>query len=379
MKVIAAMDSYKGCCSALAAGEAVLRGVLRADGTARVENIPVSDGGEGMVDALVHGGRGRKVVAEVAGPLGEPVRAEYAVLDGGTAVIEMSAASGLTLVPEEKRDPLRATTYGTGELIRAALDAGCRDLLIGIGGSATNDGGEGMARALGARFLDADGHELPPGGAALERLERIDVRALDARLEECRVRVASDVRNPLCGERGASAVYGPQKGATPAMVARLDRALARYAQVLREQLGEDVAERPGAGAAGGLGAGLYAFTHAEFQPGIDAVLDLLGFAGRVRDAALVFTGEGRTDGQTLFGKVPAGVARWTKSEGKIPVVVLSGAIAPGAEALYDGGVDGLFAIADGPISLSESQARAEALIERAAEAIVRTANALWRR
>ena len=199
MKVIAAMDSYKGCCSALAAGEAVLRGVLRADAAARVENIPVSDGGEGMVDALVHGGRGRKVVAEVAGPLGEPVRAEYAVLDGGTAVIEMSAASGLTLVPEEKRDPLRATTYGTGELIRAALDAGCRDLLIGIGGSATNDGGEGMARALGARFLDADGHELPPGGAALERLARIDVRALDARLTECRVRVASDVRNPLCG------------------------------------------------------------------------------------------------------------------------------------------------------------------------------------
>ena len=378
MKVIVAMDSYKGCCSSLCAGEAARRGVLRADAGAEVENIPVSDGGEGMVDALAYGGRGRKTAVTARGPLGDPVQAEYALLEGGTAAIEMSAASGLTLVPEGRRDPLRASTYGTGELIRAALDAGCRDLLIGIGGSATNDGGAGMAQALGARFLDESGRELPPGGAALERLARVDVSGLDPRLAQCRVRVASDVHNPLCGEQGASAVYGPQKGATPEMVARLDRALARYAEVLRAQLGADVAGLPGAGAAGGLGAGLYAFAKAEFQSGIDAVLDLLGFARRVRGADLVFTGEGRTDGQTLFGKVPAGVARWAKAQGDIPVIVLSGAVAPGAESLYDGGVDGLFAIADGPITLAESQARAEALIERAAEAIVRAGRAFAR-
>lgn len=378
MRIVAAMDSFKGCCSAERAGDAVLRGALRADGAAQVENIPVSDGGEGMVDALVHGGRGRRIAVGVSGPLGAPVMAEYAVLDGGTAVIEMSAASGLTLIPEAARDPMRASTYGTGELIRAALDGGCRDLLIGIGGSATNDGGAGMAQALGARFLDAEGRELPPGGAALAQLARIDVSGLDPRLRDCRVRVASDVRNPLCGVHGASAVYGPQKGATPEMVAELERALSRYAQVLREQLGEDVAERPGAGAAGGMGAGLYAFAHAQFQPGIDAVLGLLDFAGRVRGADLVLTGEGRTDGQTLFGKVPAGVARWAKAQGGIPVVVLSGGIAPGAEALYGQGVDGLFAIADGPLTLAESQARVEPLLERAAEAIVRLCAAAWR-
>ena len=326
MKIVVAMDSYKGCCSAAVAGAAVCRGILRADPTIEAINLPVSDGGDGMLEAFLHTGRGKWTACEATGPMGDRVPSGFAILNDRVAIIEMSAASGLALTKPETRNPELATTYGTGELVRAALDAGCREFLIGLGGSATNDGGAGMAQALGVSLRDAAGNELPFGGAALERLCAVDVSGMDPRLADCRVTVASDVQNVLCGPQGASRVYGPQKGATPEMAERLDRALLHYAETLRAQLGADVANRPGAGAAGGLGAALYAFMNAHFRRGIDVVLELQDFAGQVQNADLVITGEGRTDGQTLFGKVPMGVAETAKRQGDIPVCVFSGGV-----------------------------------------------------
>lgn len=378
LKVIVAMDSFKGSCSAARAGEAVRRGILRADRQAEVLNIPVADGGEGTVDAIIRGGRGTWHACRATGPMGESVSAGYGSLNGQIAVIEMSAASGLTLTPKEKRNPLYATSYGTGELIRAALDAGYREILIGIGGSATNDGGAGMAQALGVSFLDARGRELPFGGAALKDLDRIDASGLDPRIADCKITVASDVRNPLCGPQGASHVFGPQKGATPAMVEQLDAALRNYAQVVRRDCGIDVENMPGAGAAGGLGAALYAFLGAQFRQGIDAILDILEFTSKLDNVDFVLTGEGCTDGQTLFGKVPAGVAKTTKTRGSIPVYILSGGIGAGAEALYDCGVDGIYSIADGPITLENSKQRVEELLERIAESVARSVKAMRR-
>lgn len=379
MKIVVAMDSYKGCCSAAVAGAAVCRGILRADPTIEAINLPVSDGGDGMLEAFLYTGRGKWTACEATGPMGDRVPSGFAILNDGVAIIEMSAASGLALTKPETRSPELATTYGTGELVRAALDAGCREFLIGLGGSATNDGGAGMAQALGVSLRDAAGNELPFGGAALERLCAVDVSGMDPRLADCRVTVASDVQNVLCGPQGASRVYGPQKGATPEMAERLDRALLHYAETLRAQLGADVANRPGAGAAGGLGAALYAFMNAQFRRGIDVVLELQDFAGQVQNADLVITGEGRTDGQTLFGKVPMGVAETAKRQGGIPVCVFSGGVSADAQALYQHGVDGLYAIADGPITLQESSARADELLERTAESVVRTVLAAQRR
>lgn len=365
------MDSFKGCCSAVQAGEAVRRGILRGDPDAEVLNIPVADGGEGTVDAVIRDGRGAWHSCKVTGPMGEPADAGYGTIDD-VAVIEMSTASGLTLVPESRRNPLTATTYGTGELILHALDAGFRSFLIGIGGSATNDGGAGMMQALGASFRDASGKELEFGGAALARLNEVDLSGLDPRLAECRFTVASDVSNPLCGPNGATYVFGPQKGATPEMQEQLEAALRRYADVVERQFGQNVAEMRGAGAAGGLGAALYVFLKAEFRQGILAVLDIVDFQGKLKDADMVITGEGRTDAQTVFGKVPAGVAALTKQVGDIPVYILSGGIGKGAEALYGVGVDGIYSIADGPITLEDSQKRVEELLERLAESLTRS-------
>ena len=366
MKVLVAPDSYKGSLPALAVAEAIERGVRAVFPDAAVEKIPIADGGEGTVDALVAATGGRVVEAEVHGPLGEPVRARWGVLGGGgTAVIEMAAASGLPLVPDGRRDPRMTTTRGTGELIRAALDAGLRRLVVGIGGSATNDGGAGMARALGLRFLDAGGRELPEGGAALARLARIDLSALDPRVAQAEILVACDVDNPLTGTRGASAVYGPQKGATPEMVRELDAALARYGEVAKAATGRDVAGLPGAGAAGGLGAGLLFFTPARLRPGVEIVLEITGFEARVRDADLVITGEGRTDSQTAMGKAPVGVAAAAKRHG-VPVVCLSGGLAPGAEAVLAKGIDALASTVPGPMALEEAIAAGAALVEAAA-------------
>lgn len=378
MKVVLAIDSFKGSCTSFAAGEAVRRGILRADPAAEAFNIPVADGGEGTVDAIIGNGRGRWQPCPALGPLGGRVSAGFGVLPDGTAVIEMSAASGLTLVPPGGLNPLLTTTYGTGQLIRAALDAGHRKMLIGLGGSATNDGGAGMAQALGVSLRDRNGVELGYGGAALQQLHTVDLTGLDPRLKECAITCAVDVSNPLCGVNGASAVYGPQKGATPEMVNILDDALRRFANVLRDQHGVSVSDLPGAGAAGGLGAGLYAFCSASFRPGIEAVLDIVGFDEFVLGADYVVTGEGRLDGQTVYGKVPIGVSGRAKTLTGAPVFALVGSIGEGHEAVYRHGIDGVFAIADGPLTLAESCARAEPLLERAGEALARTVAAVRR-
>lgn len=365
MRIIVAPDSFKGSLTAMEAAAAMRQGVLDALPDAEVLALPMADGGEGTTEALVAGTGGRLVPHVVTGPLGEPVEAAWGLLgDGETAVIEMAAASGLLLVPPDRRDPKVTTTYGTGELIRAALDRGVRRIVVGIGGSATNDGGVGMVQALGGRFLKADGSEVGRGGAALLDLERIDLSGLDPRLAEVELLVACDVDNPLTGPRGAAAVYGPQKGATPEDVVLLDRALTRMADVMARDLGRDVRERPGAGAAGGLGAGFLGFLGARLRPGIEVVIEATGLDQQLAGAGLVISGEGRTDGQTLAGKVPLGVARAAARHG-VPVVVISGAVTADADALLEQGIHALLSIAPGPVTLDEAMARAGEWLRRA--------------
>jgi glycerate kinase len=370
-KVVVAPDSFKGSLTARQVCEAAEEGLRRVWPEAEIVSVPMADGGEGTVQSLVDATSGRIVNIDVTGPLGEPVAAFFGVLgDGVTAVIEMAAASGLPLVPQGLRNPLSATTRGTGELIESALDMGCRKFIIGIGGSATNDGGAGMAQALGVRLLDEHGVEIGPGGAELARLTRIDASGLDPRASQSEFVVACDVDNPLTGPRGASAVYGPQKGATPEMVKILDDALKNLAAVVRRDLGVDVDGIPGAGAAGGLGAGLMAFLGASLKRGIDIVVETVRLREQMKGAALVITGEGRTDFQTLFGKTPMGVANVAKSLG-IPVVVISGSVADDAGGLYAHGIDALMSIAKGPCTIEEAIAGAGPLMADAAETAAR--------
>ena len=371
MKVVIAPDSYKGCLSALEVAKAMERGVLSVFPSAEVRKIPIADGGEGTVAALVTATNGQLRQTEVTDPLGNKIIAHWGVLgDGRTAVIEMAAASGLPLVPKEKRDPRVTTTYGTGELIKAALADGLAKIIIGIGGSATNDGGTGMARALGVRFLDAAGQEVAAGGGSLAEICQIDTTGLDPRLKNTEIVVACDVDNPLCGTRGASAVFGPQKGATPEMVQQLDAGLAKYASCARQATGRDVAEKAGAGAAGGLGAGLMFFTPAQLKPGVEIVLDAVGFSDIVRDADFVITGEGRTDFQTAFGKAPVGVAKVAKTHG-VPVFCISGGLGEGADDVLAQGIDAVMSICDRPLSLEECMAAGAQLIEPAAARLCR--------
>ena len=371
MKVVIAPDSYKGCLSALEVAKAMERGVLSVFPSAEVRKIPIADGGEGTVAALVTATNGQLRQTEVTDPLGNKIIAHWGVLgDGRTAVIEMAAASGLPLVPKEKRDPRFTTTYGTGELIKAALAEGLAKIIIGIGGSATNDGGTGMARALGVRFLDAAGQEVAAGGGSLAEICQIDTTGLDPRLKNTEIVVACDVDNPLCGTRGASAVFGPQKGATPEMVQQLDAGLAKYASCARQATGRDVAEKAGAGAAGGLGAGLMFFTPAQLKPGVEIVLDAVGFSDIVRDADFVITGEGRTDFQTAFGKAPVGVAKVAKTHGA-PVFCISGGLGEGADDVLAQGIDAVMSICDRPLSLEECMAAGAQLIEPAAARLSR--------
>jgi glycerate 2-kinase len=324
VRVLAAPDKFRGTLTSMEAAAAIAAGWRRARPNDAVEELPLADGGEGTLDALVAALGGRVVRERVTGPLGDPVDAEYGLVDGARiAVIEMARASGLALVPEERRDALRATTRGTGELILAAARHRPERIIVCIGGSATTDGGAGMAQALGARLLDGSGQDLGPGGAALLDLDRIDGSGIDQAARDCRFLVASDVDNPLVGPQGAAAVYGPQKGASDDDVDLLDRALARYADVMRRDLGVDVTARPGAGAAGGLGAGLMAFLDAELRPGIDVVMDAARFAERLRGAGLVVTGEGKLDEQSLHGKTVAGVHR-AAGEAGIRVLVVCG-------------------------------------------------------
>lgn len=371
MRILVAPDKFKGSLSARDAAACIAAGIRRVLPDAAITQIPMADGGEGTVQSLVDATGGRIVEAEVTGPLGTPVLAQYGVLgDGHTAVIEMAAASGLALVAPEKRDPRFTTTRGTGELLLAAAVQGCTDVIIGIGGSATNDGGAGMAQALGVRLLDAQNRELPPGGAALANLQRIDASGLDVRVAAMQVMVACDVTNPLCGPTGASAVYGPQKGATPEIVAQLDAALAHYAAVIEQELGKDVCNVPGAGAAGGLGAGLLAFVPAQLRRGVEVVMDVVGLADAVRNCDLVITGEGGIDAQTAYGKAPAGVAQAAAQAGR-PVIVLAGSVADDAGSLHEHGMHAIFSLVRRPTSLDEAIRRAPMLLTDAAEEVAR--------
>ena len=371
IKVIIAPQEFKGALSALAAAEAIERGVKAASPEAETVLVPVADGGDGTLDALVDGSGGEVFRSVVTGPLGQPLEARWGVMgDGQTAVIEMALASGLALVPPQRRNPGITTTRGTGEIIVEALARGFSRIVVGLGGSATNDGGAGMASALGVSFLDAEDHTLPDGGAALARLAKVDISKLNPKLAHTSVTGATDVTNPLCGPTGATAIYGPQKGASPEMLEELEAALINYNRVLRQDLGTDVGERPGAGAAGGLGAGLMAFAGAELQSGIDMVCDVVNFDAHLQGAGLVITGEGRADRSTIFNKAPVGVARRALAHG-VPTLLLAGGLGPGHRELYQHGIAAMVCIADGPMSFHQSLSRTAQLLEGAAERALR--------
>jgi glycerate kinase len=371
VKILIAPDSFKESMTAVAAAEAMARGVRKAAPEAQIGMVPMADGGQGTVATMVAATGGRIISAEVTDPLGKKIKAQFGILgDGRTAVIEMAAASGLMLVPPERRNPLVTTTFGTGETIKAALGSGVKKIIIGIGGSATNDGGAGMAQALGAHLLNATGRDLPFGGAALAGLERIDASGLDPRLKNVELDVACDVTNPLLGEKGASAVFGPQKGATPETVKQLDAALAHYADILQRDLGKDVRNEPGAGAAGGLGAGLMAFLGARLRRGIEIVIDAVNLRERMKGCDLVLTGEGAMDRQTVFGKTAIGVAKVAQSLG-IPIIAIVGGIGDGAEEVMSHGILAYFSIVNRPMPLQEAMTNAAALTESCAEQVMR--------
>lgn len=373
MKIVIAPDSFKESLSAPEVAAAIARGWAQVFPQAELCLRPMADGGEGTVDALLAATGGERREIEVSGPLGSPVMAHWGWLEGHTAVIEMAAASGLHWVPREQRDATLTSSFGTGELVRAALDTGAKRIILGLGGSATNDGGMGLLQALGMRFLDRNGQELAPGGGALAQLDQIDLSGLDGRLLTVQVDVAADVDNPLCGPRGASAVFGPQKGADAHQVQALDAALGRMAQVVARTLGEDFSEFPGVGAAGGLGFAAKAFLKARFRPGIELVAELSGLAESLADADLVITGEGRLDAQSLHGKTPVGVARVAQAAG-VPVIALAGSLGEGYQRVYQVGIDAAFSLAPGPISLEQACATAADELQARATDIARVWN-----
>lgn len=353
MKVVIAMDSFKGSLSSMAAGRAAREGVLRACPNAEVIVRPLADGGEGTVDALVEGLNGQMVSVQVTGPLGAPVESRYGILADGVAVMEMASACGLTLIPPERRDPRLTTTYGLGEMILDALERGCQSFIIGIGGSATNDGGIGMLSALGVRFLTAAGACAGMDGKAAARVEKIDVSHADPRLAQCSFRIACDVESPLCGPSGASHVYGMQKGATPEIAAELDAGLAHFAAVVRKTLGKDMADQAGAGAAGGLGYGFASFLPAELVPGTALVLDAIHLEEDFAGTDFAITGEGCLDFQTAMGKAPSGVARLARQCGVI-TLAFAGTVGQGAAAVHQSGVDAYFSILQAPSTRAEA-------------------------
>lgn len=351
MKIIIAPDSYKESLTAMEVAEAIEAGFKKIFTDAEYIKLPMADGGEGTVQSLVDATSGSIVTCDVTGPLGQTVEGFFGLMgDGSTAIIEMAAASGLHLVEPERRNPLVTTTFGTGELVKAALDRGVKHIIVGIGGSATNDGGIGMAQALGAKLLDADGNALGFGGGELSKLASIDLSELDPRLAEIRLEVACDVDNPLCGSKGASHVFGPQKGATPEMVERLDSNLAHYAEVIKSTNGRDVVDTAGAGAAGGLGAALLGLFDAELRPGIQIVMDAVNLSEVVKDADLVITGEGRIDSQTIHGKTPIGVAR-TAKQFDIPVIAIAGSTAKDCAVVHEHGIDAAYSVVLGATDL----------------------------
>ena len=371
MKIIISPDSFKGSVSAIDVAKSIEEAILSVDSSVQTITMPVADGGEGTIDAITSCVPAVIHELQVSDPMGKPAMAKYAMIDNGkTAIIEMAQASGLPMVPANERNPLLATTYGTGQLMKDALDKGCKKMIIGIGGSATNDGGAGALMALGASLKDVKGTELVLGGGALAELSEIDLRNFDRRIYDTEVIVACDVTNPLTGENGASYIYGPQKGATPAMVKELDAALGNFAKVSAEELGEDYSTCPGAGAAGGLGFVLLAFCKAKFAAGIDIVLDVCGFEKELLDADLVITGEGRIDGQSVQGKVLYGIGTRAK-EKQVPVIAIGGAVRSDSEALLDHGITAMFSIANGPMTLDYAMENGCQLIKQVAKNIIR--------
>ena len=369
MHIVIAPDKFKGSLTAVRAADAVARGVRSAAPTASVRCLPVADGGEGTVEAVVAAGFTR-CEQTVRGPTGTAVAAAFAVRDG-TAVVEMAEASGLGRLPAGEPAPLTASTYGTGQLVVAALDAGAHSIVLGIGGSATTDGGAGMAQALGARLLAGSGAELAPGGAALIDLDRIDVSGLDPRIVAAEVTVACDVDNPLVGPTGAAAVYGPQKGASERDIAQLDAALGNYADVVRRDLNVDVAQLAGAGAAGGLGAGAIAFLEARLTSGIELLLEVIGFTDALQAADLVITGEGALDEQSLAGKAPVGVASAARARG-IPVIALCGRLALTPDELKRAGISKAVSLLDLEPDLDRAQRNAYSLLTQLSACTLRT-------
>lgn len=372
MKIVIAPDSYKESLSATEVAQAIEKGFREIFPDAQYVSVPVADGGEGTVEAMIAATHGSAHSALVTGPLGEKVNANWGMSgDGKTAFIEMAAASGLALVPPEKRNPLITTSRGTGELILQALDSGASNIIIGIGGSATNDGGAGMVQALGAKLCDANGTEIGYGGGSLNTLNTIDVSGLDPRIKQCAIRVACDVTNTLVGEQGASRIFGPQKGATEPLILELDRNLAHYADMIKKSLGMDVRNVPGAGAAGGMGAALMAFLGAELKSGIEIVTQALNLEEHIHDCTLVLTGEGRIDSQSIHGKVPVGVASVAKKYHK-PVIGIAGSLTRDVGVVHQYGIDAVFSVLTSIGTLEEAFRGAFDNIYRASRNIAAT-------
>ena len=359
MKIIIAPNEFKGSLSALKVATHIERGIKRVFSSAICELYPVADGGDGTLDVMIQNTGGKFISVPVFNPLGEEMQARLGII-GETAVVEMAEASGLRLLKRDQLNPMRTTTYGTGQLIKAALDYGCKRIVVGVGGSATVEGGIGMAQALGAKLLDAQGNEIAYGGAGLLQLHRVDLSGLDPRLQDVKIQVACDVTNPLLGETGAARVFAPQKGADAQMVVDLERGLMQLADVIQRDLNKSVAEMTSGGAAGGLATGLYAFLGAELVSGVDLILDIIGLEAHIKDADLVITGEGRIDNQTAYGKAPAGVLRLARKY-DVPVVALAGGVAGGVE------FDAVLSIVDAPQSLDDAMQSAAILTENAAE------------
>ena len=370
MKILLAPDSFKGSMTSMEIIDCLERAARMHFNTVEIVKVPIADGGEGTVDALLALRGGAYVWVEVTGPLGEKVKARYGIIENKTAVMEMAQASGLPLLAPCDRNPLLTTTYGTGEMIKDALDKGIRDFIIGIGGSATNDGGIGAAQALGIRFMDSGRNEVGFGGRELSRIKRIDTENRDARIKESNIVVICDVNNPLTGDRGATLVFGPQKGATGDMLAVLEKGMKNYAEVIRAQLGMDVDRIPGSGAAGGLGAALVCFLGAQLKPGVDTILDFADFERLLEGVNLVITGEGRIDGQSVFGKVPVGIAKRCKKYG-VKVVVIAGSMGEGAQEVYEYGIESIMTIINKDMSLDEAISRSKELLTDAADRMFR--------
>lgn len=366
MNILILPDSFKNCLSSVEVGQALSAGILRVFPHAIITAYPVADGGEGTVEAFVAALAGQMVDCPAHDALGRPINAFYGILPDGTAVVEVAAASGIQLLSEEEKNPLVASSYGTGELIKEVIEQGAKKIILGLGGSVTNDGGTGMAKALGFRFLDAQGKEVAEGGATLDQITKIDTSRVLPQLKDVDFEIACDVQSPLCGPDGASAVFGPQKGATPEMVTLLDHNLSHLAQAIKKDLDKEIATLAGAGAAGGLGAGAVAFLGGKLIPGFDIVTEVLHLKEKVKWADIVITGEGKIDAQTLQGKTPFAVAQLAKAEGK-KVLAFAGYLGEDHRVLYKHGIDAIFPIADRPMSLEDSLSNAATLMTNASE------------